>query len=101
MAFSLYAATVPTYCQILGAIAGLIDKTEAFCAEKELTPHDILQCRLAADMLPFAYQVKSTTVHSIGAIEGIRKGTFLPRYDHPSTGFPLTQSASPTIHRRS
>jgi hypothetical protein len=24
-------------------------------------------------MLPFAYQVKSTAVHSLGAIEGVRK----------------------------
>ena len=63
MAFSLYAATVPSYCQILGAVAGLIDKADAFCNEKELTPHDILECRLAADMQPFAYQVKSTVVH--------------------------------------
>ena len=38
MAFSLYAATVPSYCQILGAVAGLIDKAEVFCIEKGLTP---------------------------------------------------------------
>jgi hypothetical protein len=29
-------------------------------------------------MLPFAYQVKSTVGHSIGAIEGVRQGTFSP-----------------------
>jgi len=76
MAFSLYAATVPSYCQILGAVAGLVEKAEVYCKEKGLTPQDILQARLAADMQPFAYQVKSTVVHSLGAIEGVRKGVF-------------------------
>jgi hypothetical protein len=87
MSFSLYAATVPSYIQILGAVAGLIDKAEAFCAEKGLTPQDILQARLAADMHPFTYQVKSTAVHSIGAIEGVRKGTFSPDTTTPPQDF--------------
>jgi hypothetical protein len=87
MSFSLYAATVPSYIQILGAVAGLIDKAEAFCAEKGLTPQDILQARLAADMHPFTYQVKSTAVHSIGAIEGVRKGAFSPDTTTPPQDF--------------
>jgi hypothetical protein len=87
MAFSLYAATVPSYCQILGAVARLIDKAEAFCFEKALTPQDILQARLIADMHPFAYQVKSTAVHSLGAIEGVRKGVFSPDVTTPPQDF--------------
>jgi hypothetical protein len=87
MAFSLYAATIPSYCQILGAVAGLIDKAEAFCTEKALTPQDILEARLAADMQPFAYQVKSTAVHSLGAIEGVRKGVFSPDMTTPPQDF--------------
>jgi uncharacterized protein len=78
MALSLYAATVPSCQQILGSIAGLLAKAEAFCAEKAIAPQDIIQARLAPDMLPFAYQVKSTTVHSLGAIEAVRKGVFSP-----------------------
>jgi hypothetical protein len=87
MAFSLYAATVPSYCQILGAVAGFIDKADAFCNEKGLTPLDILQARLAADMEPFAYQVKSTVVHSLGALEGVRKGVFSPDVTTPAQDF--------------
>jgi uncharacterized protein len=87
MSFSLYAATVPSYIQILGAVAGLIDKAEAFCREKGLMPQDILQARLVADMHPFAYQVKSTVVHSLGAIEGVRKGTFSPDTTTPPQDF--------------
>ena len=29
-------------------------------------------------MLPFAYQVKATAIHSLGAIEGVRRGVFSP-----------------------
>ena len=78
MQFSLYAATVPSYQQILGAISGLLDKAEMYCATESLAPSEIIQARLAQDMLPFAYQVKSTVVHSIGSIEGVRRGVFSP-----------------------
>jgi hypothetical protein len=78
MAFSLYAATVPSYRQILGSVSGLLDKAQAFCTEKGIAPTEIIQARLAEDMLPFAYQVKSTAVHSFGAIEGVRRGVFSP-----------------------
>jgi hypothetical protein len=87
MAFSLYAATIPSYAQILGAIAALIDKAETFCAEKGLAPDAIIQSRLADDMQPFAYQVKSTVVHSLGAIEGVRRGMFSPDTTTPPQTF--------------
>src|ERR1700681_4983930 len=87
MAFSLYAATVPSYRQILGAVSGLLGTAEAFSTEKGIAPDDIIQARLAEDMLPFAYQVKSTAVHSLGAIEGVRKGVFSPDMTPPPETF--------------
>jgi hypothetical protein len=36
MAFSLYAATIPSYQQILGSVSGLLVKAEAFCVEKSI-----------------------------------------------------------------
>jgi uncharacterized protein len=78
MTFSLYAATVPSYRQILEVVSGLLGKAEAFCTENAIAPNDIIQARLADDMLPFTYQVKSAAVHSLGAIEGVRKGIFSP-----------------------
>lgn len=87
MAITLYAATVPSYLQILASVMRLIGKAEAFCEERGLAPDDIIQARLAEDMLPFAYQVKSTAVHSIGAIEGVRRGTFSPDMTPPPTTF--------------
>lgn len=87
MAFSLYAATIPSYQQILGAVSGLLITAEAFCSEKGLAHEEIIQARLAEDMQPFAYQVKSTVVHSLGAIEGVRRGAFSPDVSTPPETF--------------
>lgn len=87
MSFSLYAATVPSCLQILNAVAGLLDKAEAFCGERGIDADEIVQARLAADMFPFAYQVKSCAVHSQGAFDGVRAGTFSPDMSPPPTDF--------------
>ena len=87
MAFTLYAATIPSYLQILNSVSRLIGKAEAFCGEAGIEPEVLIQARLADDMLPFAYQVKSAAVHSIGAIEGVRRGTFSPDTSTPPATF--------------
>jgi hypothetical protein len=87
MAFTLYAATIPSYLQILSSVARLVDKAEQYCSEKALPPTSLLSARLADDMLPFAYQVKSTAIHSIGAIEGVRQGIFRPDNATPPDSF--------------
>lgn len=92
MPISLYAAVVPSFQQILQSVAGLVHKAEAFCAEKKLAPQEIIQARLASDMLPFAYQVKSSVVHSVGAIEGVRKGVFSPDMTPPPESFAALQA---------
>jgi hypothetical protein len=78
MTLSLYSAVVPNYVQILGAVAGLLDKAEAHCADAGTDPAELLGARLVDDMLPFGYQVKSCVAHSVGAIEGVRAGVFSP-----------------------
>ena len=88
MGFSLYDAVIPSYLQQLGALKRLIDKAEAHCAEKDIAPATIIEARLAPDMLPFAYQVKSAAVHSLGAIESVRAGRFSPDIATPPDSFP-------------
>lgn len=78
MPISLYDATISSFLQMLGTMSSLLEKAEAFCAERGIAGDEIMQSRLADDMLPFGYQVKSTTVHSLGAIEGVRRGLFSP-----------------------
>ncbi len=78
MPFSLYDATVPLFQQTLGAMQGLLNKVEDFCADGSRTLEDLLQARLADDMLPFTYQISATTTHSVGALNAIHKGVFSP-----------------------
>ena len=92
MALSLYDATIPSFRQTLGAVAGLLVTAESFCAEKGFAQQDIIEARLAEDMLPFAYQVKSTAVHSLGAIEGVRRGVFSPDMTPPPQTFTALRS---------
>jgi hypothetical protein len=87
MAFTLYAATIPSCLQILASVSRLVGKAEAYCSEKGWSPDTLIEARLADDMQPFAYQVKSTAVHSIGAIEGVRRGSFSPDTTSPPTTF--------------
>jgi hypothetical protein len=87
MSLSLYAATLPAYRQTLGAVGGLLRTAQAFCAERGIDGAELIQARLAPDMLPFAYQVKSTAVHSLGAIDGVRQGVFSPDRTPPPQTF--------------
>lgn len=105
MPFSLYDATIPSYQQILGAVSGLLSVAETFCSENGIGNEEIIQARLADDMQPFAYQVKSTAVHSLGAIEGVRRGVFSPDMTTPPETFTAlkariadTLSSLETIH---
>jgi hypothetical protein len=85
MNLSLYEIVVPTYLQLLGSTAKLLDKAEEFCAVNNMAPAALIQARLAEDMLPFAYQISSISAHSMGAIEGIRGGVFSPDMTTPNT----------------
>jgi hypothetical protein len=78
MSFSLYDAVVPSNLQILAAIDALLNKAQAFCAEQGRAESDLIDARLAPDMLPFGYQVKSCAAHSVGGIEGVKAGSFSP-----------------------
>ncbi len=84
---TLYAATIPSYLQILSSISGLIDKAEDFCRDKGIAPDELIEARLTDDMNSFAYQVKSTAIHSIGAIQGVRAGVFSPDTATPPASF--------------
>ena len=92
MAFSLYDATIPSYRQTLGAVAGLLASAEALCEQQQIPRQDIIDARLAEDMLPFAYQVKSTAVHSLGSIEGVRRGVFAPDTTPPPQTFSVLKA---------
>lgn len=87
MTISLHHALIPGWLQLIASTTRLIDAAERHCAEADTSAADLLDARLAMDMLPFAYQVKSVSVHSRGAIEGVRNGVFVPDRTTPPDSF--------------
>lgn len=87
MTFSLHAAAVQPMRQVLGSVTQLVRKAEAYCAEHGVAEREIIAARLAPDMLPFTYQVKSTAEHSLGAINAVRAGFATPSLEAPPKTF--------------
>ena len=83
MAISLYDLSVANYLQTLGGVAGFLDRGLDHCRETGLDPEEIVETRLFADMLPFRFQIWSVAHHSVGAIEGVKKGVFSPPPELP------------------
>ena len=78
MAVSLYDATVASWIQTLGAVSGFLARGFDHCQERGIDPHTMVDARLYEDMFPLRFQVTSTVMHSVGALEGVRKGVFSP-----------------------
>lgn len=84
MSTSLYELSVGCYVQTLGGIAGCLERGAKHFAEKGIDPNEIVETRLFPDMLPFRFQVQAVAHHSLGTIEAIKAGTFLPPSNLPA-----------------
>ena len=78
MAVSLYDLSVPNFLQILGGVEGFLARGLTHFKEKNVDPNDVVEARLFADMLPFRFQIASVAHHSLGAINGVKSGSFAP-----------------------
>ncbi|HEY3887595.1 MAG TPA: DUF1993 domain-containing protein [Caulobacteraceae bacterium] len=92
MAISLYDLSVATYLQTLSGVANFLDRGMAHFEENNVDPNEILETRLFPDMLPFRFQIKSIQHHSLGAIEGVKKGVFTPPGAMPEGGYTEMQT---------
>jgi uncharacterized protein len=92
MAFSFYDATVANYLQILGAVTGFLEKSRAHFLEKSIDTGEILETRLASDMLPLRFQIVSVVHHSRGAMEAAKNGIFTPPSDKPELDYAALQA---------
>ncbi len=92
MAFSLYDATVANYLQILGAVGGFLEKSLTHFREEGIDTAEIVETRLASDMLSFRFQIISIAHHSRGAMEAAKNGVFLPSSDKPELDYAALQA---------
>jgi hypothetical protein len=74
MSLSMYQASVPVFLHMLKNLTAILDKAEAFAAERKIEPEVLLSWRLAPDMFPLVRQVqiaadfaKGTTARLAGA----------------------------------
>lgn len=92
MSLSLYEVTVPTFAQIIEAMAGVLKKGEAHALEKGMQPNEWVGARLFSDMAPLSFQVKQAAHHSVGAIEATKAGVFSPDRAPPPETFAELQA---------
>lgn len=87
MAISLYELSVTNYLQILGGVEGFLGRGLTHFQENKTDPGDILEAKLAPDMLPFKFQLHSVVHHSLGAIRGVQAGVFKPPSPVPALDY--------------
>ncbi len=58
MPLSMHQASVPLFVRQLTALSSLLAKGEAFAQAQGIAPSDLIEARLAPDMLPLARQVQ-------------------------------------------
>ena len=78
MSLSLYDISVPNYLQMLGSILGVLSKSAEHAEQNGLDLDTLLAAKLPPDMLPLRFQLVSVVHHSLGAIDGMKQGLFMP-----------------------
>jgi hypothetical protein len=87
MTMSMYAASVPLFRQMLGALAAVLDKGAAFAAERAIDPATLLDARLAPDMFPLVRQVQIASDMAKGGAARLA-GVEVPKYPDEERSFP-------------
>lgn len=78
MSLSLYEAVVVPMQQILGSVQGVLEKGAQHYEARGLSPDELLGETIHSDMAPLPFQLHSVMHHSLGALEGVRRGEFGP-----------------------
>lgn len=81
MAILLYDVSVAGFQQTLQGVSTFLDKAAEHCKTAGTDPNAFVDARLAPDMWPFRKQIVSVVHHSLGAVQGAKKGTFSPPTD--------------------
>jgi hypothetical protein len=82
----MFAASVPAFLQMLKNLSAILDKAEAFAAEREIEPEVLLNWRLASDMFPLTRQVQIAADFAKGTTARLA-GAEVPKYADDETTF--------------
>ena len=87
MQLSFYEASVVCYQQILDSTDNILEKGQQHAEANNMALEEISSYRLHESMLPFSFQIISIWHHSLGAIQGMREGLFMPPPDKPDIDY--------------
>lgn len=97
MALTIYHLSIPAFIRGLGVLSKLLDKAEAFAQEKGISADDLVNARLAPDMLTLAGQVQRVSDTSKGLV-GRLTSIEVPRFpDEEKTMDELRQRIANTV----
>lgn len=86
MNISMHNASVVVFTRILRSLAAILDKTEAWVADRKLDPNAILLARLSPDMFTFTRQVQIATDMAKGTAARLA-GQTAPSYEDKEASF--------------
>ena len=86
MPLGMYQASVPAFLQMLKTLSAILDKGEAFAAERKIDPETLLNWRLAPDMFPLVRQVQIAADFAKGTTARLA-GAEVPSYPDDETTF--------------
>ena len=87
MSLTLYDITVATYIRLTEAALQVMQKGREHYSQNAMDVNSISDERLCGDMAPYSFQINSIRHHSLGAIKGIKAGSFSPPPPLDNTDF--------------
>jgi uncharacterized protein len=68
MPLTMYDLTIPTLLRGFDVLSTYVDKASAFAREQGIAPAELIQSRLAPDMLPFSGQIQRASDKAKGGV---------------------------------
>jgi hypothetical protein len=82
----MYQASVPAFLTMLKNLTAILDKAEAYAADREIDPQVLLNWRLAPDMFPLTRQVQIAADFAKGTTARLA-GKEVPKYADDEKSF--------------
>lgn len=91
MSLSMYDASLAQFIRMLGNLSAILNKAEAYAAERKIEPSVLLNARLAPDMLPLISQVQIAS-DSVKGCAARLAGIDIPSYADNESSFAELQA---------
>lgn len=98
MPLTIYDVSIPTLLRGLSVVSAYLDQAQAYCTEHGMSESELLDARLAPDMLSFTGQIQRVSDASKGGAARL-SGWDIPSFPDTETSFAeLRERIARTIH---